>query len=52
MSEGSHIINTVVPMYFLLVRAAEEGHISREEANQLHDEMRALGFWDTGQPVG
>lgn len=34
----------------LLVRAADEGRISREEANQLHDEMRSLGFWDSGQP--
>ena len=34
----------------LLVRAADEGHISREEANRLHDEMRTLGFWDSGQP--
>ena len=34
----------------LLVRAAIEGHTSREEANRLHDEMRTLGFWDSGQP--
>ena len=34
----------------LLVRAADEGHISSEEANRLHEEMRALGFWDSGQP--
>lgn len=34
----------------LLVRAADEGRISREEANRQHDEMRALGFWDSGQP--
>lgn len=34
----------------LLVRAADEGRVSREEANRLHDEMRALGFWDSGQP--
>lgn len=34
----------------LLVRAAEEELISSEEANRLHDEMRTLGFWDTGQP--
>ena len=34
----------------LLVRAADEGRISREEAIRLHDEMRALGFWDSGQP--
>lgn len=34
----------------LLVRAADEGHISSEEANRLHEEMRSLGFWDSGQP--
>ena len=34
----------------LLVRAADEGHISREEAIRLHSEMRALGFWDSGRP--
>ena len=34
----------------LLVRAAIEGHISRKEATRLHDEMRSLGFWDSGQP--
>ena len=34
----------------LLVRAADEGHISSEEANLLHEEMRTLGFWDSGQP--
>ncbi len=35
---------------WLLVRAADEGRITREEANRLHDEMRTLGFWDSGQP--
>ena len=34
----------------LLVRAVDEEHISREEAIRLHDEMRALGFWDSDQP--
>ncbi|WP_419837767.1 hypothetical protein [Candidatus Poriferisodalis sp.] len=34
----------------LLIRAADEGRISREEANRLHNEMRTLGFWDSGQP--
>ena len=34
----------------LLIRAAEEGHIARQEANRLHQEMRSLGFWDSGQP--
>ncbi|WP_419914038.1 hypothetical protein [Candidatus Poriferisodalis sp.] len=34
----------------LLIRAADEGRITREEANRLHAEMRSLGFWDSGQP--
>ena len=34
----------------LLIRAAAEGHITRDEANRLHDEMRSLGFWDSGRP--
>ena len=34
----------------LLTRAAEEGHVTREEANRLHAAMRSHGFWDTGQP--
>ncbi|WP_420443045.1 hypothetical protein [Candidatus Poriferisodalis sp.] len=34
----------------LLIRAADEGCISREDANRLHDEMRSLGFWDSSQP--
>lgn len=34
----------------LLIRAANEGCITREEANRLHAEMRSLGFWDSGQP--
>lgn len=34
----------------LLIRAADEGRITREEANRLHDEMRSLGFWDSGRP--
>ena len=34
----------------LLIRAADEGRISREEANRLHDEMRSFGFWDSGRP--
>ncbi len=34
----------------LLIRAAEEGHVTREEANRLHAAMRSHGFWDTGQP--
>ena len=34
----------------MLTRAAEEGHVTREEANRLHAAMRSHGFWDTGQP--
>ena len=34
----------------LLIRAAEEGHVTREEANRLHAAMRSHGFWDSGQP--
>jgi len=34
----------------LLIRVADEGRISREEANRLHDEMCSLGFWDSGRP--
>ena len=34
----------------LLIRATEEGHVTREEANRLHAAMRSHGFWDTGQP--
>ena len=34
----------------LLIRAAEEGHVTRKRANQLHAAMRSHGFWDTGQP--
>jgi predicted nucleic acid-binding protein len=34
----------------LLVRAVETRTISEAEANQLHTEMRRLGFWDTTSP--
>ena len=34
----------------LLIRAAEEGHVTSEEANRLHDAMRSHGFWDSGRP--
>lgn len=34
----------------LLQRAAEAGSISEEEANELHTEMRRLGFRDTAPP--
>lgn len=31
----------------LLVRAADEGLITRAEAREVHDQMRHLGFWDS-----
>ena len=34
----------------LLIRAAEEGHVTHEEANGLHAAMRSHGFWDSGRP--
>lgn len=34
----------------LLVRATSEGHISQHRANEIHAEMRRLGFWDTQPP--
>lgn len=34
----------------LLIRAAEERHVTPEEANDLHAAMRSHGFWDSGQP--
>lgn len=34
----------------LLVRAAAEERITRDEANDLHAEMRDHGFWDAGVP--
>ena len=34
----------------LLIRAAEEGHVTREEANRHHAAMRSHGFWDSGRP--
>lgn len=34
----------------LLIRAGNGGHISRTRANDLHAEMRRLGFWDTEHP--
>ena len=34
----------------LLIRAAEEGHVTHEEANDLHAAMRSHGFWDSGRP--
>jgi len=32
----------------LLIRSANEKLISTNEANEIHAEMRALGFWDSG----
>jgi hypothetical protein len=34
----------------LLIRAANDGHISRQRANELHAEMQRAGFWDTALP--
>jgi predicted nucleic acid-binding protein len=34
----------------LLRRAAESGEIGKEEANEIHSQMRALGFRDTEAP--
>lgn len=34
----------------LLIRAAHEGHITPQEANRIHADMRDHGFWDTGRP--
>ena len=31
----------------LLVRAVDEGLITRAEAREIHDQMRRLGFWDS-----
>ncbi|MHB8671769.1 MAG: hypothetical protein ACYDAD_14615, partial [Acidimicrobiales bacterium] len=34
----------------LLIRAGNGGHISPDRANEIHAEMRQLGFWDTEPP--
>lgn len=34
----------------LLIRAAHEGHITPQDANRIHADMRNHGFWDTGRP--
>lgn len=34
----------------LLIRAGKEGLVTRDEANQIHEDMRAEGFWDLGTP--
>lgn len=34
----------------LLLRAAHTGYTSRSRANELHAEMRRLGFWDNSPP--
>lgn len=36
----------------LLIKGAEQGRISRAEADALHAEMRRLGFWDAQPPFG
>lgn len=34
----------------LLIRAADEKRITTTGANEIHQEMRGLGFWDNGTP--
>lgn len=34
----------------LLIRAAAGGHVSEERANEIHDEMTRVGFWDDTLP--
>ncbi len=34
----------------LLIRAGDEGLVTRNEANRIHAAMRSEGFWDTGSP--
>lgn len=34
----------------LLIRAANEGLITADQANSIHGEMRRFGFWDQDQP--
>lgn len=34
----------------LLVRAADDAWISKARANDIHSEMRNVGFWDSGVP--
>ncbi len=34
----------------LLVAATEQGVCTQSRANEIHDEMRRLGFWDTTRP--
>lgn len=34
----------------LLIRAGNEGLVTRDESNRIHEEMRSEGFWDVGTP--
>lgn len=34
----------------LLIRAGNDGHISRQRANELHTQMQRVGFWDAEVP--
>ena len=34
----------------LLIRAAVENHVTKEEANRIHDSMVSYGFWDSQRP--
>lgn len=36
----------------LLIRAAVENLVSKEEANRIHDSMVLYGFWDSQRPFG
>lgn len=34
----------------LLILAGNEGLVTRDEANRIHEDMRSEGFWDAGTP--
>jgi predicted nucleic acid-binding protein len=34
----------------LLIRAGQERLVTNKRANDIHEEMRGLGFWDKGTP--
>lgn len=36
----------------ILIAAADEGAVTRDEANAIHSEMRMCGFWDMTSPFG
>lgn len=55
-SDGLKALNAISPRHSyerirkLLMRAVNEGLLSRSEANRIHDEMTTLGFWDRQRP--